>query len=110
MCELVTIGDDCVISHGVMFINDPFSMGSPARKNKTLWKETIIGNHVSIGASVTILPSKICEKVVIGAGSVVTKDISVSGIYAGNPAKLFAYYRRITLWVSYDENMAFADW
>src|SRR3990172_5578363 len=40
VCELVTIGDDCVISHGVMFINDPFSIGGPARKNKTLWKET----------------------------------------------------------------------
>ena len=88
VCELVTIGDDCVISHGVMFINDPFSIGGPARGNKSLWKGTIIGSHVSIGANATILPVRICDRVVIGAGSVVTKDISVSGIYAGNPAKL----------------------
>jgi acetyltransferase-like isoleucine patch superfamily enzyme len=88
VCEMVTIGDDCVISHGVMFINDPFKIGGPARRNKTLWKSTIVGNHVSIGTNSTILPVNICDFVVIGAGSVVTKDISVSGIYAGNPAKL----------------------
>lgn len=88
VCEMVTIGDDCVISHGVMFINDPFKIGGPARRNKALWKETQIGNHVSIGTNSTILPVTICDHVVIGAGSVVTKDIAISGIYAGNPAKL----------------------
>ena len=88
VCELVTIGDDCVISHGVMFINDPFSIGGPARGNKNLWEETRVDDHVSIGTNATILPVKICSNVVIGAGSVVTKDILVSGIYAGNPAKL----------------------
>ena len=88
VCELVTIGDDCVISHGVMFINDPFSIGGPAGGKKELWKETQIGNHVSIGTNSTILPVRICDNVVIGAGSVVTKDISISGIYAGNPVKL----------------------
>lgn len=88
ICELVSIGDDCVISHGVMFINDLFQTGGPARGNKTLWKATQVGNHVSIGTNATILPVKICDHVVIGAGSVVTKDIAASGIYAGNPAKL----------------------
>jgi acetyltransferase-like isoleucine patch superfamily enzyme len=88
VCELVTIGDDCVISHGVMFINDPFSTGGPAHRNKTLWKPTSIGDHVSIGTNATILPVRICSRVVIGAGSVVTKDIFVSGVYAGNPVKL----------------------
>ncbi len=88
VCELVTIGNDCVISHGVMFINDPFKTGGPARKNKALWKVTHIGNYVSIGTNSTILPINICDHVVIGAGSVVTKDITMSGIYAGNPAKL----------------------
>jgi len=53
-----------------------------------LWKETRIGNHVSIGTNATILPVSICDHVVIGAGSVVTKDISEPGIYAGNPARL----------------------
>ncbi|MGO9138300.1 MAG: acyltransferase [Syntrophales bacterium] len=88
VCEMVTIGDDCVISHAVMFINDPFKIGSPARRNKELWKPTCIGNHVSIGANATVMPVTICDHVVIGAGSVVTKDITVPGIYAGNPAKL----------------------
>jgi acetyltransferase-like isoleucine patch superfamily enzyme len=88
VCELVTISDDCVISHGVMFINDPFKTGGRANRNKDLWKPTHIGNHVSIGTNATILPVKICNHVVIGAGSVVTKDINVSGIYAGNPARM----------------------
>lgn len=89
ICELVTIGDDCVIAHGAMFINDPFSTGGPAHRNKELWKATYIGNNVSIGTSATLLPVKICDYVVIGAGSVVTKDIFVPGVYAGNPARLF---------------------
>jgi acetyltransferase-like isoleucine patch superfamily enzyme len=88
ICELVTIGDDCFISHGAMFINDVFAIGGPAWGRNDLWKPTKIGNKVSIGTNATILPVTICDNVVIGAGSVVTKDISVPGIYAGNPAKL----------------------
>ena len=87
ICELVSIGDDCFIGHGVMFINDLFAKGGPARGDTTLWKSTKIGNHVSIGSNATILPVEICDHVVIGAGAVVTKNITQSGIYAGNPAK-----------------------
>jgi acetyltransferase-like isoleucine patch superfamily enzyme len=87
ICELVTIGNNCFIGHGVMFINDLFTEGGPANGNKSLWKSTSIGNHVSIGSNATILPISICDHVVIGAGSVVTKNINESGIYAGNPAK-----------------------
>ena len=86
VCELVTIGNDCFIGHGVMFINDLFSTGGPARGDKSKWKSTTIGNNVSIGSNATILPVAICSDVVIGAGAVVTKDISRPGIYAGNPA------------------------
>lgn len=88
VCDLVTIGHDCFISHGVMFINDPFSIGGPAQGNRDLWEETHVGDHVSIGTNSTILPVKICSNVVIGAGSVVTMDITEPGIYAGNPARL----------------------
>ncbi|MFW6103554.1 MAG: acyltransferase, partial [Bacteroidota bacterium] len=70
ICELVTIGDDCFISHGVMFVNDLFKFGGPAGGNRELWKETHIGNHVSIGTNSTILPVNICDNVVIGAGSI----------------------------------------
>ncbi|WP_317246725.1 acyltransferase [Pontibacter sp. E15-1] len=87
ICELVTIGSDCFIGHGVMFINDSFSSGGPAQGDKTLWMSTLIGNSVSIGSNATILPVAICDGVVIGAGAVVTKDITKPGIYAGNPAK-----------------------
>jgi acetyltransferase-like isoleucine patch superfamily enzyme len=88
VCELVTIGDDCFVSHGAMFVNDLFATGGPARGDKSLWKSTKIGNQVSIGTNATILPVNICDNVVIGAGSVVTKDITKPGIYAGNPARL----------------------
>jgi acetyltransferase-like isoleucine patch superfamily enzyme len=87
ICELVTIGDDCFISHGAMFINDCFELGGPAKGRKELWRYTKIGNHVSIGTNATILPVTICDHVVIGAGSVVTKDITLPGIYVGNPAR-----------------------
>ena len=87
ICDMVTIGNNCFIGHGVMFVNDKFSNGGPARRDKTLYGSTYIGNHVSIGSNATILPVKICDGVVIGAGAVVTKDILVPGSYAGNPAK-----------------------
>jgi len=87
ICELVTIGDDCFVSHGAMFVNDLFATGGPARGDKSLWKSTKICNHVSIGTNATILPVNICDNVVVGAGSVVTKDITEPGIYAGNPAQ-----------------------
>ena len=87
ICELVTIGEDCFISHGAMFINDPFRIGGPARGDQTQWKDTILGDRVSIGTNATIMPVTICDDVVIGAGSVVTKDITEPGTYAGNPAR-----------------------
>ena len=87
ICELVTIGDNCFISHGVKFINDPFAIGGPAGHDKRRWKPTNIWNNVSIGTNATILPVSIVDNVVIGAGSVVTKHILIPGIYAGNPAK-----------------------
>jgi len=87
ICELVTIGDDCFISHGVMFINDLFSKGGPARGDRQLYRKTTIGNSVSIGTNSTLLPVTIVDNVVIGAGSVVIHDILESGIYAGNPAR-----------------------
>ncbi|BDB63660.1 N-acetyltransferase [Helicobacter magdeburgensis] len=87
ICSLVEIGQDCFIGHGVMFINDRFTEGFPAQ-SKDLWEGTRIGNNVSIGSNATILPVNICDNVVIGAGAVVTRSITQSGIYAGNPASL----------------------
>jgi acetyltransferase-like isoleucine patch superfamily enzyme len=83
ICSNVSIGEDCFIGHGVMFINDKFAN----RKLSKNFLSTVIGNKVYVGSNSTILPVSICDDVVIGAGSVVTKDITESGTYAGNPAK-----------------------
>lgn len=88
ICEGVTIGNDCFVSHGTMFINDDFSRGGRAHGNRALWRETVIADSVSIGTGSIILPVSVCSGTVIGAGAVVTRDISVRGIYAGNPARL----------------------
>ena len=61
VCEGVTIGADCFISHGVMFINDTFARGGPARGDKTLWKTTSVADGVSIGTGAIVLPVRICE-------------------------------------------------
>lgn len=83
ICSNVTIGDDCFIGHGVMFTNDKFI----DRKLSKDFLPTRLGNKVYVGSNSTILPVSICDDVVIGAGSVVTKDINESGTYAGNPAR-----------------------
>ncbi|HEY1793797.1 MAG TPA: DapH/DapD/GlmU-related protein [Opitutaceae bacterium] len=76
-----------------MFINDLFSTGGPAKGRRNLWRSTKIGNGVSIGTNATILPVRICDNVVIGAGTVVAKNIDIPGIYLGNPARL---HRKLT--------------
>jgi acetyltransferase-like isoleucine patch superfamily enzyme len=88
ICELVSIGDECFIGHGVIFINDLFETVGPAGGDRSKWKSTRIGNRVSIGSNATILPVSIADRTVIGAGSVVTKNIRQAGVYAGNPARL----------------------
>ena len=87
ICEKVTIGKKCFISHGVIFINDLIKFGKIAT-NPKFFKKTRIGNSVIIGSNSTILPVTISNNIVIGAGSIVTKDLKIKGIYAGNPAKL----------------------
>lgn len=83
ICSNVTIGEDCFIGHGVMFTNDKFT----DRKLSKDFLATTIGNKVYIGSNATILPISICDDVVIGAGAVVTKNITESGTYVGNPAR-----------------------
>ncbi|MCP5039502.1 MAG: N-acetyltransferase [bacterium] len=86
LCEMVTIGEDCFIGHGVMTINDAFRTGGPSHDARD-WKATSIGNRVSVGSNTTLLPVVICDDVVIGAASVVTRDITEPGLYVGNPAR-----------------------
>lgn len=88
LCEGVTLGEDCFVSHGAMFINDLFAGGGPAGGDRSQWRRTEVGSRVSIGTNATILPVRIVDRVVVGAGSVVTRDLDRPGIYAGNPARL----------------------
>lgn len=68
-----------------MFINDKFSDGKV--NFEPPFEETRIANNVLIGSNSSILPVSITDNVIIGAGSVVTKNITEPGVYAGNPAK-----------------------
>jgi acetyltransferase-like isoleucine patch superfamily enzyme len=83
ICSSVEIGEDCFIAHGVMFTNDKFT------ENRDGWieRKTVVGNNVRIGSNATILPVKIGDGAVIGAGAVVTKDVLPNQIVKGNPAK-----------------------
>jgi acetyltransferase-like isoleucine patch superfamily enzyme len=87
ICELVSIGKNCFIGHGVMFTNDLFKNGKLGGRIEN-WFSTNIEDDVLIGSNSTILPVNIIAGCVIGAGSVVVSDCKIKGVYAGNPAKL----------------------
>jgi acetyltransferase-like isoleucine patch superfamily enzyme len=94
ICEGVTIEDECFIGHGVVFINDRYPQAANADgslQTAADWDviTTRVARRASIGSGAVILCGvTIGEGAVVGAGSVVTKDVPPSPVVAGNPAKI----------------------
>lgn len=94
VCEGVTIEDDVFIGHGVMFTNDLYPRATAAdgaMQTEKDWKvePTLVKKGASIGSGATILARvTIGENAIVGAGSVVTKDVAPNMIAAGNPARV----------------------
>jgi acetyltransferase-like isoleucine patch superfamily enzyme len=94
ICEGVTIEDNVFVGHGVMFINDSYPRATAADgqlQTEADWKveRTLIKKGASIGSGATILSRvTVGENAIVGAGSVVTKDVPANTIVAGNPAKI----------------------
>jgi acetyltransferase-like isoleucine patch superfamily enzyme len=93
ICEGVTIEDNVFVGHGVVFINDAYPRATAGGELQTQadWKveKTVVKKGASIGSGATILSKvTIGENAIVGAGSVVTKDVPANSIVAGNPARV----------------------
>ena len=99
ICEGVTVEDNVFVGHGVVFINDPYPRATAAGgalQTESDWKvePTVVRKGASIGSGATILSKvTIGENAVVGAGSVVTKDVPSNTIVAGNPARVLRTIR-----------------
>lgn len=85
LCSSVILDDNIFIGHGVMFVNDLFDSLSI---DTWIQKSTKIESNVRIGSNATILPVTIGKNSIVGAGSVVTKDVPPNCVVAGNPARV----------------------
>ncbi len=99
ICEGVTIEDECFIGHGVVFINDSYpraTTDSGGLQSEADWtvERTVVKRRASVGSGATVLSKvTIGENAIVGAGSVVTKDVPPDTIVAGNPARVLRVVR-----------------
>lgn len=99
ICEGVTIEDDVFIGHNVTFINDLFPRATNASghlKSEGEWdcRPTLVRRGASIGSSATLLCGiTVGENALVGAGSIVTKDVPANAVVTGNPARLTRYLK-----------------
>src|ERR1700752_2763684 len=99
ICEGVTIEDNVFIGHGVMFTNDTYPRATSLDgelQTEADWnvEKTVVKRGASIGTGATILPNTcIGENAIVGAGSVVTRDVPANAVIVGNPAKVLRYLK-----------------
>jgi UDP-2-acetamido-3-amino-2,3-dideoxy-glucuronate N-acetyltransferase len=99
ICEGVEIEDNCFIGHGVMFTNDLFPRatkldGAPQTEEDWILVKTKIHKGVSVGSNATILCGiTIGENALIGAGTMVVKDVPANSVVVGNPGKIIKYIK-----------------